>query len=228
MGDFTSKDIRQILVQLFVLVISVAIHEFGHAIMADKLGDDTPRRQGRVTLNPIAHADPVGTLMLPLISGVFSAMGGLGGIGWGRPVQWQPSKVNRKWSMATASILVAIAGPGMNFVLGTLTAAVHVLLVWRGVISHDGDVSQILGIVVGTNYILMFFNLLPFPPLDGGHVAQHLMPYRYRAHYDQYAKFAPFALLVILFVPQVGQVFSLPAEWLARHVYMLLQLPFGG
>src|SRR6478609_2305843 len=93
--------IRWILISIFVLVGSVAFHEFGHAFMADKLGDDTPRRQGRVTLNPIAHADPIGTLLLPLMGGIYAASGGMGGgFGWGRPVQWQPSRVNRKWRMA--------------------------------------------------------------------------------------------------------------------------------
>jgi Zn-dependent protease len=104
---------------------------------------------------------------------------------------------------------------------------VHVILLWKGVIANDGDVSHILAIVVGTNYILLFFNLLPFPPLDGGHVAQHLMPYRYRAQYDQFAKYAPFALLAVIAIPQVGEVFGVPAEWLAHGVYKLFGLAFG-
>src|SRR4051812_42239838 len=115
--NLTSQQIRWILIYLFVLVISVALHEFGHAIMAHKLGDDTPKRQGRVTLNPLAHADPIGTLILPLVSSVYAALNGAvggGGFGWGRPVQWTPSRVRRSISMNTASILVAIAGPGMN------------------------------------------------------------------------------------------------------------------
>src|SRR5580692_5066519 len=119
-GSFNAETIRWIIVGVFTLLVSVAFHEFGHAAMADMLGDDTPRRQGRVTLNPLAHADPIGTLLLPLVGGAMRAAGGIGGFGWGRPVQWQPNKVNRKWKMSTASILVAIAGPGMNLLLGTL------------------------------------------------------------------------------------------------------------
>src|SRR3954469_18296286 len=96
--DLTPKDIRWILIYVFVLLISVALHEWGHAFMADKLGDDTPRRQGRVTLNPMAHADPIGMLALPLISALLGAAAGrMGGFGWGRPVQWNPARVNRKW-----------------------------------------------------------------------------------------------------------------------------------
>ena len=70
--DLTPEQIRWILICVFVLLISVALHEFGHAIMADQLGDDTPRRQGRVTLNPLAHADPIGTLLLPLVGGIYA------------------------------------------------------------------------------------------------------------------------------------------------------------
>src|SRR5215467_2957871 len=123
--------IKWVLISVLVLVASVAVHEFGHAFMADLLGDDTPRRQGRVTLNPMAHADPIGTLLLPLIGGLYVAGGGIaGGFGWGKPVQWQPSRVNRKWRMATAQILVAVAGPAMNVVLGTVVALVHTILLW--------------------------------------------------------------------------------------------------
>src|SRR6478736_5422573 len=106
--DWSPEKIRWILIYVFVLLISVAVHEFGHALMVDLLGDDTPRRQGRVTLNPLAHADPIGTLLLPLIGGIYAAAGGgVGGFGWGKPVQWQPHRVSRKIRVATAQILVA-------------------------------------------------------------------------------------------------------------------------
>src|SRR4051812_29434522 len=82
MDDITPEKIRWVLIRVLVLIVSVALHEFGHAIMADLLGDDTPRRQGRVTLNPIAHADPIGTLLLPLMGGLYAAAGGgVGGFG---------------------------------------------------------------------------------------------------------------------------------------------------
>ena len=94
--DLSPQQIRWILIGVFVLLVSVALHEFGHAIMAYKLGDDTPKRQGRVTLNPLAHADPIGTLLLPLIGGIYAATGGsVGGFGWGKPVQWTPHRIRR-------------------------------------------------------------------------------------------------------------------------------------
>lgn len=220
--DISPEQIRWIFIYLFVLLISIALHEFGHAIMATKLGDDTPRRQGRVTLNPLAHADPIGTFALPLIGGLYgAATGHLGGFGWGRPVQWQPARIRRGISMSTAKILVAVAGPGMNLVLAIVVAFVHVLLLSQGVIDGRGEASKILGFAVGTNFVLMFFNLLPLPPLDGGHVAESFTPYKYRQKFDNIARYAPFAILAIMMIPQIRQVFLVPATWCTNQVYSL-------
>lgn len=232
--EITPEEIRQIFVSLFVLIISVALHEFGHAWMADRLGDDTPRRQGRVTLNPIAHADPIGTLLLPVLGSIHAVGGGGGGgFGWGKPVQWQPSRIRRGIKMSTANILVSIAGPGMNCLLAIFLALVHVILLWQGVITwHTADgsvhqVSQILSFAVITNFILMFFNLIPCPPLDGGHVAQAFMPYRYREKFDNFARFGPFIILAIMLIPQLRWIFVTPATWCAKSVYQAFGAIFG-
>jgi Zn-dependent protease len=210
-----AQDIRRIIIYVFVLIVSVALHEFGHAIMATWLGDDTPRRQGRVTLNPLAHADPIGTLLLPIVGGLF----GGGGFGWGKPVQWQPSRVDRKWHMSTAQILVAIAGPAMNVVLGTLIAFVNVILLVKGVIAPGGKVHELLSFACVTNFVLFFFNLIPAPPLDGGHVAEGLTPYKHRATYEAYAKYGPFVVMAVAFIPQLARIFLIPAQFCADHVY---------
>jgi Zn-dependent protease len=222
--DVSSEQIRVVITYVFVLLISVALHEFGHAIVAHKLGDDTPSRQGRVTLNPLAHADPIGTFLLPLIGSIaaLSGAGFGGGFGWGKPVQWQPSRVSRRVSMSTAKILVAVAGPTMNLLLATATAIVHVLLIWRGVIQADGQASHLVVFAVETNFVLFFFNLIPLPPLDGGHIAQSFVPYRKREAYDSFARFAPFVLLAIMMIPQIGWIFRWPAEFLTSHLYRLL------
>ncbi len=221
--DLTPEKIRWIIIYVFVLLISVALHEFGHAIMAHKLGDDTPSRQGRVTLNPLAHADPIGTLLLPLIGSIYGAIGGHGGgFGWGKPVQWQPHRITRKISMSTAKILVAVAGPAMNVVLATAIAGVHAILISQHVLTLDSDVSQVLIFTVLTNFILFFFNLLPVPPLDGGHVAQSFMPYRYRDQFDNFARYSPFIVLGFMLIPQMQVVFAWPATFVATHLYHLL------
>jgi Zn-dependent protease len=220
--DLTSEQIRWILIYVFVLLISVALHEFGHAIMADRLGDDTPRRQGRVTLNPLAHADPIGTLLLPLLGSVYGAATGYGGgFGWGKPVEWQPHRVGRKVRMTTAKILVAIAGPAMNVVLATVVAGVHAVLLSQHLIAPTGEVSRILFFAVLTNFVLFFFNLLPVPPLDGGHVAQSFVPYRHREKFDSFMRYSPFIVLGFMLIPQMQAVFVWPARFLALHLYRL-------
>lgn len=220
--DLTPEKIRWILIYVFVLLISVALHEFGHAIMAHKLGDDTPSRQGRVTLNPLAHADPIGTLLLPLVGSLYGAATGHGGgVGWGKPVQWTPHRINRRFSMSTAKILVAVAGPAMNLLLGTVIAAVHAILISQHVLGWSSGVSEILAFAVLTNFVLFFFNLLPVPPLDGGHVAQSFMPYRHRDKFDQFARYSPFIVLGFMLIPQLQLVFAWPANFLATHLYHL-------
>ena len=226
--DFSPEQIRRILTYVFVLLLSVALHEFGHAIMADKLGDDTPRRQGRVTLNPLAHADPIGTLVLPLVGSIYGAATGIGGgFGWGKPVQWQPHRISRRFSMATAKILVAVAGPAMNLLLGTAIAVVHSILLSHDVLTWSGAVSWILKFAVLTNFVLFFFNLLPVPPLDGGHVAQSFMPYRHRDKFDQVMRYSPFIVLGFMLIPQMQLVFVWPANVLAIHLYQLLGVPLA-
>lgn len=216
--DLGAEQIRWILIGLFVLIVSVALHEFGHAIMAHKLGDDTPKRQGRVTLNPLAHADPIGTFLLPLVGGIYAAAGSaLGGFGWGKPVQWNPSRIRRGIRMSTANILVSFAGPAMNLLLAFVLASVLVVLIWQG--AGGTDVYKILNFAVTTNFVLFFFNLLPIPPLDGGHIAGAFMPYRHREKYESYARYAPFLLLALLMIPQLRNVFLAPALWCRDGLY---------
>lgn len=218
--DLSPEKVREILIYVFVLLISVALHEFGHAIMADRLGDDTPRRQGRVTLNPLAHADLIGTLVLPLVGSLYGTMAGIGGgFGWGKPVQWQPHRVSRRISMPVAKVLVAIAGPTMNLLLAAIVALVHTLLMSQNVVMWSTGVGKILQFAVVTNLVLFFFNLLPVPPLDGGHVAQSFTPYRYRDRFEQYARFAPLLVLGLMMVPQVQVVFQWPALKVAGYLY---------
>lgn len=220
--SITPEQLRWVFVYMICLIASVAIHEFGHAWVANKLGDDTPRREGRVTLNPLAHADPVGTLAVPLIGALLgAATGRMGGFGWGRPVGWNPARVNRKWRMSTAIILVSVAGPAMNLLLGTILSFVHVLLVSQHVIEPAKAMSQIIYFAAGMNFTLFFFNLVPVPPLDGGHVAESFTPYKHRSKFQEYTRFSPFVFLALITIPQVQQIFRIPAMWCMDHVYHL-------
>jgi len=217
--NLTPENLRWVFIYMITLIVSVAIHEWGHAFMADKLGDDTPRRQGRVTLNPMAHADPIGTIALPLISSLLgAATGRVGGFGWGRPVQWNPARINRKWKMWQATILVAIAGPTMNLILGTVLTILDVVLVTKNLVVPTSPIIQIIWFAATTNYILFFFNLVPVPPLDGGHVAESLTPYKHRRKWEEYLRYSPFVFLALICIPQVQVIFTVPAVWCRDHV----------
>jgi Zn-dependent protease len=226
--DITAEQLKWVFIGVFVLIISIALHEFGHAFMASRLGDDTPERQGRVTLNPIAHIDPIGTLLLPVLGGIMAAAGStVGGFGWGKPVQWQPHRIRRGINMSTAKILVAIAGPLMNALLACVVALAHGLLVHFKVLSQLSEINAILYYTVATNFVLMFFNLLPLPPLDGGHVAEQFVGYKHREKFYEVAKYAPFVILGIMLIPAVRAVFLVPANWCTEHVYAAVSALFS-
>lgn len=157
-----------------VLVASLSVHEAAHAWAADRLGDPTARHQGRLTLNPSAHVDPIGTLVFPLVAIVT----GLPLIGWARPV---PVDLGRLRSPRRDFALVAAAGPASNLLLAVAAAAVLALLpdVAPGDIAGRAMLSaprQWFRVAVILNVLLAVFNLLPVPPLDGGNVLIGLLP----------------------------------------------------
>jgi Zn-dependent protease len=211
--DLSSDDIRRIVQVLITLILSICVHEFGHAIVADKLGDPLPRSQGRTTLNPVAHADPIGTLLFPLIALV--ATGGQSiGFGWGRPVEVSPRHFTRRLSMRTGHMLVAAAGPTMNILFGIFISLVHLTLLETGVLDPSHPINEPLFYAVLMNFVLAFFNLIPAPPLDGGAVLEGLLPSRYLPTWHRISVYGPFVLMAVIFIPQVRDVFLKPAMWL--------------
>ena len=162
-----AQTLRDGLLQLILLIISIGLHEFGHAWMADLRGDPLPRMQGRVTLNPFAHTDPIGTILLPGIMIFLSP--GFGLIGWGKPVQISlPNPKTRRMD----DIYITLAGPAMNLVL------CFVLAVIGGLGNFDPNTQEvIIRFLVGGIYLnagLVVFNLIPIPPLDGSRLALRL------------------------------------------------------
>ena len=213
-AEMTPERIQMVVQGMIMFIAAIALHEFGHAWMANRLGDSTPRRQGRLTLNPMAHADPIGTLLLPLVFLV--STGGLG-FAWGKPVMHR--SFDRK-----GNLLVAFAGPAMNVVLAVFVTLVHVILLKSEVITWYDKLSDALSMAVMLNFILFFFNLLPAAPLDGGTVLRGLIPYGWLRAYDQYAVYAPFVLLAFMLVPQIGVIVRWPAEWMTLHLYQVMTL----
>ncbi len=154
------------------VLIAITFHEFAHAFVADKLGDDTARREGRLSLNPLDHLDPIGTVLL-----LFA------GFGWGKPVHVNPRNYTRKMSMEKGEALVSIAGPLMNFILAIIFAIIYYGIVkfagFTFLISSTGEiVIDLISAAVSINVGLGLFNLIPLPPLDGSKVIMPFLPYK--------------------------------------------------
>lgn len=218
--DFTPEQIRWIFTAMIVLIASIALHEFGHALVATLVGDDTPKRQGRLTLNPLAHADPIGTLALPLLA-LIVTHGNSTGFGWGKPVQWQPRNATRRWPMRRSEAMVAIAGPLMNLLLGTVVAVTHGILLKTGVLGFDNAVNRALVYAVMLNFTLMLFNLIPAPPLDGGWIAGWAVPARHRATWEKFSVYGPFVVMAFVMISPLSKIFTVPAMAMTRGIYSL-------
>ena len=141
-----------------IIFVALPFHEFAHAAAAVALGDDTPRRQGRYTLNPLPHIDPMGAILIALT-----------GFGWARPVQWNPRNITIDRKLG--SIIVSLAGPLSNLLLA-IVAAILVRLVPGG----NAFITTFLLFFIQINVLLFVFNLIPVPPLDGSHVLFALLP----------------------------------------------------
>lgn len=200
-----AADVRRVLVYLVCLVLAIAVHEFAHAFAADRLGDPTPSRDGRVTLNPMAHADPIGTIALPLFAGLTHAPL----FGWGRPVMTQPRYYNRKISMRAGMALVAFAGPLSNFLQALLATLIGWVLVLAGITPETHtSVFGVLGLFLVLNVTLGVFNLLPVHPLDGGKVLAWLLPASARGVDEFLAKWGWAILLALLLSGGLAVVFA--------------------
>lgn len=154
--------------QLIVMLLSLSVHEWAHARTAIALGDDTPARQGRDTLNPAAHIDLIGTIIMPLFAP----------IGWAKPVMWNPRNIRREVPLRRAVWMVALAGPMSNVVLALLSVTTLVLAM-RLTGTYEGPVIEILATFFGVNVGLAVFNMVPIPPLDGSRIVDANLPRRF-------------------------------------------------
>lgn len=188
------------LIQYLMLVALLTFHEFAHAWTGWKCGDDTARLQGRLSLNPVVHIDPIGTVLLPLLM-IFMPGVGRFMIGWAKPVPFNPHNLNNRWR---DEMLIAMAGPAMNLLLAVgLVALVRVMQMF-----HCEQVAELFYQAAGLSLILCFFNLIPVPPLDGSHVLRNLTNMSYEA-YANFARFGFIIVIVLLQIPLVRDVLSL-------------------
>lgn len=227
MLDLDPEALKLIITQMVILILSIAVHEFGHAKVADMLGDRLPRSEGRVTLNPLAHADPLGTLLLPGVA-LFMSGGMSMGFGWGKPVNVQPVSFSRRWSMDMAHLFVAAAGPLMNVAFGVFIAGIYAAL-YHGGILRVADHWQLMRgfqMAITMNFILFFLNLVPVPPLDGGTVARGLIPAgSSRRSYEQIAQYGLFIAMAVIMIPTLARIFLWPAGKLYGVVASVFGLP---
>jgi Zn-dependent protease len=180
-------DLQTALLGLPVMILSLTVHEWAHAWSAHRLGDDTALREGRLTLNPAVHIDPIGTLLLPFLCIPF---------GWAKPVPVNPARFNRKWSMSFGMALTAAAGPLSNLLLA-IGCAVALGLGIRHGLKH-GAIFDLLLRGLMMNVGLAVFNMLPLPPLDGSRLADHFMPRSLREAWDSVMQYGPFILLALI------------------------------
>ena len=191
MGELSPEHIALGLTTYVVLLFSLSFHESAHAWMAWKLGDHTAKDLGRVSLNPIVHMDPVGTLLFPLIQ-IFTSVPLLG---WAKPTPYNPANFRRDVSMRRGHILVAAAGPVSNFVLALLFTGLLAVILRAGV-PRDSFFVTLLALGVQLNVVLALFNLVPIPPLDGSKVASFGLRADLGDKYDRVM--APYGFMILM------------------------------
>ncbi len=197
-------DPRRTLMLFVPLILSLAVHEFAHAWSAFRLGDDTAARAGRLTLNPFAHADLVGTILLPLLGVPF---------GWAKPVPVNPLRFRKDVRMGTGMAITAAAGPIANVLLAVMSTTAYALVARfaPGIVIASNGVRELLETAIFLNVNLALFNLIPIPPLDGSRIVDGFMPYRLRPQWERVMAFSPF-LLIAVFV-FAGRIIAGPSDF---------------
>lgn len=195
---------------LIPLVIAIVFHEVAHGLAARALGDPTAAERKRLSLNPIRHVDPIGTVVLPLIL----ALTKMPVFGWAKPV---PVNFARLRNPRRDMMLVALAGPGMNFVLALVGAVLLGLLLASAgedrLWSVGAFVAQNLFNFVGVNLFLALFNLIPLPPFDGGHVVQGLLPPAAAERWASFGRFGfPLLFILLLVIPSIWPSANIVAQ----------------
>ena len=204
-------NVAQIFIALIVLLFSLTVHETAHAWTANQLGDPTARLLGRISFNPLVHADPIGTIVFPLIA----AISGAPLIGWAKPV---PVSVGRLRNPRRDYMLVAAAGPASNLVLALVAAIalrlVTVTPVTLGEPNISAPLAGLLSTAVRLNVLLAVFNMVPIPPLDGGNVLSGLLPRSLAVNFDRLRPYGFILLYALMFSGYLWSIVTPPSRLL--------------
>lgn len=211
MFDF---DLMGIVAGLPGLLIALVFHEYAHARMAVAMGDFTPRIMGRLTLDPRAHIDPIGLVMLLVAR-----------FGWAKPVEYNPMNFRER---TKGEILTALAGPAANFVTAFFSLFLLVLLRMFAPGFVTGGVYTVLWLIVIFNINFGIFNLIPLPPLDGSKVLYHIIPYEHRWRYMQLERYSFLILIAMMMTPVLGHILIPLARLILSGFTFIISLLLGG
>src|ERR1044072_5243271 len=204
--------IPQLVIYMVVLLLAISAHEAAHAWMSYKFGDDTARLLGRITLNPMAHTDPIGTLLIPIVGFIIGSIGGPSAsiplLGWGKPTPVNPLRWHNK---DLANVMVSLAGIMANLLIATIAFVIFKVLLMTHVIDpysvslHD-PVTLFLVYLLMMNVSLAIFNLLPFPPLDGSKILYSVLPASAQPILELLEQYGFLILLVVMYMGLPGLI----------------------
>lgn len=210
--------IGDMILYFVVFIFSLTLHEVGHAWVSEKFGDPTGRFMGRITLNPLPHIDPIGTILFPLIG----MLTGVPLFGWAKPVIVDA----RYWrNKVKADICVSMAGPAANIIIATFSLIIFKALIFfkADLGSFNEAVIHLLLIAITVNVALAIFNLIPIPPLDGSHVMRHLLGFFSPDLEDSYLQLQPYGFMILMGLMYLG-VFRMILNPIMGLVYFILKM----
>lgn len=203
------------------VLIAITFHEFAHAFAAYKLGDDTAKREGRLSLNPFDHLDPIGSLLL-LVAG----------FGWGKPVHVNPRNYTRKMSMEKGEAIVSFAGPLMNFFLAIIFTLIYCAIYkFAGITFVASTIGNVIMILISStiaiNIGLGVFNLIPLPPLDGSKIIMPFLSYKAKQYFTNNEQIFYIIFVVIWITGIAGYIISPVINWISSGILQLALSIFG-